>query len=50
MKNTPKPGTDAFNKLGPEARTLARWRHKTQPLNRTKHTEKAQTTLQETSQ
>jgi len=30
----PEPGTEAFESLGPEARTLARWRNNSTPLNR----------------
>lgn len=30
----PEPGAEDFYKLGPEARTLARWRHNAIPLKK----------------
>jgi len=46
----PQPRTEAFNKLGPEARTLARAIHNYQPLTQNRGESMAQAKLQDLNQ
>jgi len=46
----PQPRTEAFNKLDPEARTLARAIHNYQPLTQNRKESIAQATLQDLNQ
>jgi len=47
MNQLPSPGTEEFNQLGPEARTLARWQNNYTPITGSRRETQAQSTINE---